>query len=75
MRSIITVTESKSLPGTFTVSAFCPGKNARSSKKTASGHHAAAAVAIEIAMRLPSYTILAPKKVLDCIPHEYIKRQ
>jgi len=74
MRSIITVTESKSLPGTFTVSAFCPGKNARSSKKTASGHHAAAALAIEVALSMSSYVILAPKKVLNCIPEEYIRR-
>ena len=74
MRPIITVTESKSLIGTFTVTSFKTGKNPRSLKREASGHHAAAALAIEVALSMSSYVILAPKKVLDCIPAEFIKR-
>lgn len=74
MRTIITVTESASLPGSFTVMSSAR-KDRRGNVYPATvrggGPSAAAAKALEYAIDCGGgYAIVAPKKVMDCIPED-----
>lgn len=69
MIAIITVTEYPSMPGRYKWSAQVGAKRFYGDVPSG-GPEAAAAAAIDVAIRLGkgSYTILGSKPVLDCIP-------
>ena len=77
-RAIITVTETLSMPGRFAIKC-----DARRDKRgivptaEARGEQAAAAKALEyaIAIRSRGYAIVAPAKVLNCIPQDMRERE
>lgn len=71
MRTIITVTEYASMPGRYQVtSGACTDKRGIARQRDVQGDHAAAAVAMELAVEVGSqgYAIFAPRKVLDLVP-------
>lgn len=71
MLTIITVTEYASMPGRYKW-AVQSGQKSFFGDVTPSNPESAAAAAVDVAIRhgRGNYTILAPKKVLDCIPPE-----
>lgn len=77
MRIIITVTESRSMKGRYTVKSSA-NKDRRGIVHAAdvTGADAAAAQALEYAMRVGSvgYAIVAPSAVLACIPEDMRQR-
>ena len=77
MRAIITVTESRSMPGRYSVKSDA-NKDRRGVMHVADvrGADAAAAQAMELATRLGSrgYAIIAPSAVLACIPEDMRQR-
>lgn len=69
MRTIITVVESKSMPGRFTIkSDESISKRGFPISRDVRGPESAAAEAMEIALRCNSYQIFAPASVMKHIP-------
>ncbi len=75
MATIITVTESSSMPGRFTCS-HKTGTGRPRSGEAGSDPAAAAAYAMEIALNVGGpYVIFGPQKVMDHIPPEFRSRR
>lgn len=66
---VITVTESRSMPGTFTIKSDA-NKDSRGFilPKETHGAEAAAAMAMQLAQSCSEYHVFAPKHVIELIP-------
>lgn len=77
MRTIITVTESRSMPGRYAIKCDASrDKRGVVPTREVRGEQAAAGVALEYAVGLGSrgYAIVGPEKVLSCIPDDMRER-
>jgi hypothetical protein len=66
---IVTITESPAMPGGFYYTISVNGRRLSTGNSAGRDPAAAAAKAVELAINHPgAYCILAPQKVIDCIP-------
>ena len=72
MKTVITITESRSMPGRFTCTVKSPNKRTIQGDVRGTDPAAAAARAVEASSQhgAQGYYIFAPQKVLDLIPTE-----